>query len=55
MPPKALGRRAQAQADKEAESIMKGIGTMCSEAENSELDYVVGRLKGNKSLLQRFR
>ena len=34
---------------------MKGIGTMCSEADGSELDYVTGRLKANKILLQRFR
>ena len=55
MPPKALGKRAAAQADKEAVSIMKGIGTMCSDADNSELEYVTGRLKANKILLQRFR
>ena len=55
MAPKALSSREARQADKEAEAIMKGIGTMCSEADESELDYVIGRLKGNKNLLQRFR
>ena len=55
MAPKALSARETRQANKEAEAIMKGIGTMCSEADESELDYVIGRLKGNKNLLQRFR
>ena len=55
MAPKAIGKKQEAQADKEAEAIVKGIGTMCSDADNSELDYVIGRLKGNKNLLQRFR
>ena len=55
MAPKGLSKRQAAQADKEAEAIMKGIGTMCSDADESELDYVAGRLKANKNLLQRFR
>ena len=55
MAPKALSARETRQANKEAEAIMKGIGTMCSDADESELDYVIGRLKGNKNLLQRFR
>ena len=55
MAPKALSARETRQANKEAEAIMKGINTMCSDADESELDYVIGRLKGNKNLLQRFR
>ena len=55
MAPKALSARETRQANKEAEAIMKGIGAMCSDADESELDYVIGRLKGNKNLLQRFR
>ena len=55
MAPKAMGKRQQAQADKEAVAIVKGIGAMCSEADDGELDYVMGRLEGNKNLLQRFR
>ena len=34
---------------------MEGIGAMCSEADSSELDYVVDRVEINKNLLQRFR
>ena len=55
MAPKALSARETRQANKEAEAIMKRINTMCSDADESELDYVIGRLKGNKNLLQRFR
>ena len=55
MAPKALSARETRQANKEAEAIMKVIGTMCSDVDESELDYVIGRLKGNKNLLQRFR
>ena len=55
MAPKAiLSKRASAQADKEAEAILKGISTMCSDADETELNYVIGRLKTNKNLLQRF-
>ena len=53
MAPKAMGRRQQAQADKEAVAIVKGISTICSEADQTELDYVMGRLSDNKNLLQR--
>ena len=53
MAPKAMGRRQQAQADKEAVAIVKGISTICSEADQTELDYVMGRLEDNKNLLQR--
>ena len=55
MAPKAMGRRQQAQADKEAVAIVKGISTICSEADQTELDYVMGRLSDNKNLLQRSR
>ena len=55
MAPKALGRRQQAQADKEASVLIKGVGTICAEADDGELEYVAGRLKNNKNLLQRFR
>ena len=40
-----MGKKQEAQADKEAEDIAKGIGALCSEADDSELDYVIGRLK----------
>ena len=55
MAPKALGRRQQAQADKEASVLIKGVGTICAEADDGELEYVTDRLKNNKNLLQRFR
>ena len=48
-----MGKRAQAQADKEALACMNGIVTICDEADNTELDYVVDRLRNNKNLLQR--
>ena len=55
MAPKAMGQRQQAQADKEAGLLLKGITTICSEADEGELNYVMGRLEGNKNLLQRSR
>ena len=55
MAPKALGRRKQAQADKEATVLIEGVGTICAEADDGELEYVTNRLKNNKNLLQRFR
>ena len=55
MAPKAMGKRQQAQADKQAGAMLKRITTICSEADDGELNYVMGRLEGNKNLLQRFR
>jgi hypothetical protein len=48
-----IGKRALAAADREAASVMSAMSTVVVEADNVELNYVMGRLKENKNLLFR--